>query len=156
MHQERIRSCPAWRGKKPRYDTVFVTVDEEQPGMEGMEIARTRLLFSFAHGDKEYSCALVEWFVCRGDEPDPDVGMWVVHPEILRTGERTLEVIHLDSIVRSAHLLPVFGTRPVPENFDYYDTLDYFSSFYVNKYSDHHAFELLSCNILGTTDPDEY
>jgi hypothetical protein len=66
-----------------------------------------------------------------------------VKPEFDRGGEPTLEVIHLDSIARAAHLLPVYGQLHVPEDFDYHTALDSFNSFSVNHYIDHHTHEFI-------------
>ena len=51
--------------------------------MEGMLIARLRLLFSFVNPDdgEVVPCALVSWFVPAQDERDPETGMWTVKPE---------------------------------------------------------------------------
>ena len=51
MHQEQICSTPSWY-EHPRYDTIFVVLDDTLPGMEGMVIACVQLLFSF-----NYNCA---------------------------------------------------------------------------------------------------
>ena len=87
-------------------------------------------------------CALVNWFVPDGDEPDQATGMWVVHPEY-EGRERTLDVIHLDSIARGTHLLPVYGSGFLPEDFHYTVSLDVFTSYFVNHYIDYHAHEFL-------------
>lgn len=55
-----------------------------------------------------YPCALVHWFSTVGDSPDDETGMWMVEPDFLR-GKRVLEVIHLDSILRGAHVIGVSG-----------------------------------------------
>ncbi|KAF9784559.1 hypothetical protein BJ322DRAFT_1006935 [Thelephora terrestris] len=50
-----------------------------------------------------------------------------------------MAIIHLDSIVRGAHLLPRFPSNSrVYREINYTQTLDVFQSFYVNKYIDHH------------------
>ena len=54
-------------------------------------------------------------------------------------GARVLDVVHVDTILRSAHLLPVFGEDPVPPYLSYADALDSFQAYYVNRYIDHHA-----------------
>jgi hypothetical protein len=84
MYRERIRSNPNWYDDCARYDTVFVVVDELQPGMRGMVVARVLLFFSFTdpYLGKDMPCALVNWFVHAGEEPDEDTGMWVVEPEL--------------------------------------------------------------------------
>ena len=52
-------------------------------------------------------------------------------------------VIHLDSIIRGAHLLPRFlSDAPVYRQINYMNVLDLYNTFYVNKYNNHHAFEI--------------
>jgi hypothetical protein len=71
--------------------------------------------------------------------------MWIVEPETSGDDSETLAtIIHLDTILRAAHLLPVFGSERVSRTLSFMDTLDKFSSFYINKYADHHAFEIAS------------
>ena len=144
LRRERIRSTPNFFGH-PRYDTVFVVIDDSQPGMEGMEIGRVLLFFSFEYRGKNFSCALINWFV-HGHGRDPDTGMWTVRQEFDHRGRPTLEVIHLDSIARAAHLLPIYGQSRVPEDFDYHTALDAYNSFFVNHYIDHHAHEFIGGN----------
>ena len=76
------------------------------------------------------------------DLPDVDTGMWVVKPEMSDDGENLISIIHLDTILRACHLIPVFGSQRVPRALSFTDTLDTFTHFYVNKYVDHHAFEV--------------
>lgn len=56
MYRQRIRSNPSWYGQ-PRHDTVFVVEDDDLPGMEGMSIARVRLLFYFKDANSRYADA---------------------------------------------------------------------------------------------------
>jgi hypothetical protein len=102
------------------------------------------LFFSFydAYIGEELPCALVNWFVPDEDKPDEATGMWVVRPEC-EGNRRTLDVIHLDSIARGAHLLPVYGSGFLPEDFHYTLSLDAFKAYFVNHYVDHHAHEFL-------------
>jgi len=52
-------------------------------------------------------------------------------------------VIHLDSIIRGAHLLPRFPSdAPVYREVNYTNVLDLYESFYVNKFIDYHAFKI--------------
>ena len=111
--------------------------------MQGMEIGRVQLFFSFQYRRKQYSCALINWYIC-GESPDEDTGMWEVELECNRQGNPTVQVIDLDTIVRGSHLLPIFGSDRVPDDFSYHDALDSFSSFFVNRFVDHHAHELLT------------
>ena len=142
MHRERIRAVKSWRKGLGRYDTIFVNTDSSIEGMQGLEIARVRLFFSFSHDGIKYPCALVRWFSRLGDSPDDNTGMWVVEPDTLDDGEPFMSIIHLDAIVRALHLLPVFGQGRVSKTIQFSDTLDTFTRFYVNKYIDHHAFEI--------------
>ena len=88
---------------------------------------------------KEYQCALVHWFSTFGHEPDPDTGMWVVVPDYDGRGYRNVSVIH----VGGAHLSPIFNTSKFPSSLYYTQSLDYFCAFYINKYINLHAFEVL-------------
>ncbi|KAJ6617373.1 hypothetical protein B0H10DRAFT_2176466 [Mycena sp. CBHHK59/15] len=90
MLRERIRAVRSWRGGAPRYDCVFV------------EAARVLLFMSFKHLGVTYPCALVTWFSAIGDEPCPDVGMWMVEPDVDHRGRRVLDIIHIDTILRGA------------------------------------------------------
>ena len=144
MHKERIRSTPSWYDH-PRHDTVFVVLDDSLPGMDGMVIARVRLLFSFNYKNVDHSCALVNWLVREGDKPDPDTGMWVVSLE-KENGVPTTQVIDVKTIVRAAHLIPVFGSEKVPSDVYHYNSLDRYRTFFINKYADHHSHELLTDN----------
>ncbi|KAK7049380.1 hypothetical protein VNI00_005981 [Paramarasmius palmivorus] len=143
MYAERIRSHPNWLGHYPRHDTVFVTVDEDKPGIEGMVVGRVKLFFSFKYKEIEYPCALMEWFTRSMDTPDEETGLWVVEPEYDPDGRRTMDVIHLDSIARPVHLLPVFGSDTLPEDFHYSESLDAFRAFYINKFANHASYEFV-------------
>jgi hypothetical protein len=142
MRRERIRAVKSWRKGPGRYDTIFVNTDPSMEGMRGLEIARVRLFFSFSHDGVEYPCALVRWFSRVGDLPDDRTGMWVVEPDTSDDGKPFMSIIHLDTIVRASHLLPVFGQGHVSRTLQFTDTLDTYTRFYVNKYIDHHAFEI--------------
>lgn len=142
MRSERIRSTPSWRKGPPRRDTIFVSEDNSLPGMQGLLVARALLLFSFTADDVQYSCALVHWFSRASTESDEDTGMWVVEPDRHSDGSPVCQVIHLDTILRAAHLLPVFGKEELSEDFNFTDTLDAFNMYYVNKFADHHTYEI--------------
>ncbi|KAF8802623.1 hypothetical protein BYT27DRAFT_7306648 [Phlegmacium glaucopus] len=142
MRRERIRAVKSWRKGPGRYDTIFVNTDPSVEGMRGLDVAHVRLFFSFSHDGIKYPCALVHWFSCVGNLPDDHTGMWVVEPDTLDTGENHTAIIHLDTIVRASHLIPVFGPQRVSRTLSFTDTLDTFTSFYVNKYVDHHVFEI--------------
>ena len=110
--------------------------------MEGLLVARVYLFFRFSYNDVDHPCALVRWY-STSNEPDPSTGLWVVQPESTRRGMRHMGVIHVDSIIRGAHLLPRFPSdAPVYREINYMNVLDLYTSFYVNKFVDHHAFEI--------------
>ena len=143
MKKERIRAVRSWRGGPARHDCVFVTVDDSLPGFRGLDVARVLLLFSFKHTDGlVYPCALVSWFVRSSDVPCEETGMWIVEPQMDDHGRRVISVVHLDCVLRAAHLLPVPDDDPIPTRLKHTDTLDVFDAFFVNKYADHHAHEI--------------
>ena len=87
-------------------------------------------------------CALVHEFSKSFDDPDPYNGIWIVEPDINRDKYWVMSVIDVDSIIHAAHLLPVFrGDAAVPREINFSHTLDVFTAFYVNKYTDYHTFE---------------
>ena len=68
--------------------------------------------------------------------------MWIVKPDLAKDGIPIASVIHLDTIFRAAHLMPVYGNDAVPRYLSSTESLDAFDSYYVNKYIDNHAFEI--------------
>ena len=111
--------------------------------MSNFLVAHALLFFSFTIDDKLHQCALIHWFSISGDHPDPDNSMWVATPDY--SGDtRDLAVIHIDSIFRATHLLPIFNDTPLCHTLDYTATLDSFQSFYINTYIDYHAYETLA------------
>ncbi|KAI0081502.1 hypothetical protein K474DRAFT_1682054 [Panus rudis PR-1116 ss-1] len=145
MHRERIHAVPRWRNGAGRYDCVLIAKDDS-PGFEGLHAARVRFFFDFWYNGRLHQCALVEWFVPVGEGPDPSTGMWIVKPDMIRSRRRpsvrATEVIHVDTILRGAHLIPVFGREMLPYEFHFSYSLDCFHSYYVNKFADHHMHEV--------------
>lgn len=144
MRREHIRAVPSWRRGPGRYDCVFINTHPELEGMRGLDVARVLLLFSFVFNNKIYPCALVHWFSLIHKERDEDTGMWMVRPDMAGDDSPAISVIHLDCIFRAAHLFPIFGQESIPRTILSHNSLDAFISFYVNKYIDHHAFEIAS------------
>ncbi|KAG2150701.1 uncharacterized protein EDB93DRAFT_1327959 [Suillus bovinus] len=126
MRREHIRVVPSWRKGPARFDCAFVNTDDRHDGIH------------------TYPCALVQWFHRIAEERDELTGMWMVAPSFNEDGSRDLSIIHIDSIIRGAHLLPIFGTQLVPRGLRFYDSLDVYRGFYVNRFIDHHAFALAS------------
>ena len=71
--------------------------------------------------------------------------MWIVEPNSDPNGSQVMSVVHIDSIVCAAHLLPVFkGDATILRNVNFNHTLDVFTAFNINKYINYHAFKTLS------------
>ena len=96
-------------------------------------------------GEEVFECALIHEFCKTFTDPDLDNGLWILEPDYNNDGYRIMSVVHIDSIIRAAHLLPVFkDIAPIPREINFTDTLNVFKAFYLNKYIDYHAFETLS------------
>jgi hypothetical protein len=67
------------------------------------------------------------------ESTDRGTGMCVVELDSTDDGKPFTSVIHLDTIICAAHLLPVFGNEFVSRTLSFADTLDEFQSFYVNN-----------------------
>jgi len=144
MRRERIRSTHSWRNAGSRRDCALVVEDETKPGIKGLTPVRVMLFFSFVHQGKLYPCALVEWFKKYGAYPDKETGMWRVRPHMVGR-HRLTTVIHLDSVLRGAHLLPVFGgATHLPADFHFSYSLDVFEAYFINKYADNQMYEICS------------
>jgi hypothetical protein len=142
MRRERIHSRPSWRNGPARRDCIFVNTNPELDGMRGLDIARVMLFFAFSHQDQHYPCALVHWFSRIGNEADEDTGMWRVRPDYGADGKPLLSVLHLDCVLRAAHLIGVYGTAFIPKTLTFDQSLNVFQTYYVNKFIDHHAFQI--------------
>ncbi|KAJ3780096.1 hypothetical protein GGU10DRAFT_397875 [Lentinula aff. detonsa] len=125
MAKEHIRSTLSWHGAEHR-DCILAVIDENKQGFASMSAARVLLFFSFQHEGKVYPCALPR---------DPLTGLWIRSP--------CLAVIHLDSLLCGVHLIPIYGSQAVPSELKHHQSLDAFKLFYVNKYADYHANEIL-------------
>ncbi|KAG1769121.1 hypothetical protein EV702DRAFT_979013 [Suillus placidus] len=68
--------------------------------------------------------------------------MWIVRPGGDANDVPEHAIIHVDAIYCAAHLIPVYGREFLPRGLKYYDSYDAFRAYYVNKYADHHAFEI--------------
>jgi hypothetical protein len=143
MRREHIRSTPSWRGGAARHDCVFVNVNADvDSGMDGLTVARVLCFFSFRHRTLYFPCAIVHWYSHVLEGRGDDTGMFIVTPSTTDDGAPDVSIIHVDCIFRTAHLIPVYGTRFVPHEICPHDSYNVFRSYYVNKYADHHAFEI--------------
>lgn len=140
MHRERIRATPSWQRQGPRHDCIFVEKDPDLDGFEGLHAAQVALFFSFSYNTQTYPCAYVRWF--KTYARDEQTGMWMIEPDIDTEGQRITSVIHIDSVLRSAHLIGVYGSRYIPHILTPSDSLYAFRMYYVNKFADHHSNEI--------------
>ena len=150
MYREIIRANPDYGGV-PRFDTIFVSVGDDEKVMAGLLVARVHLLFSYVdpYDQQEVPCVLITWFVHPSDASGPDkvTGMWKVRPEHDESGECPVQVIHLETILRGAHLLPCYGEGFLPSELKYSDALDAWDYYFVNQFIDYHAHALLTTDI---------
>ncbi|KAI5999626.1 hypothetical protein EDD15DRAFT_2386382 [Pisolithus albus] len=144
MRREYICSCPMWRNEGPRFDCIFVVTDPQAEGMRGLDVARILCFFSFKYQGTLYPCAVVHWFDRVGDGPDIATGMWTVRPRYHTHNLRNIAIVHIDTIYRAAHLIPVYSSHNInARDIRPHQSYDVFRLFYVNKYADHHTFEIV-------------
>ncbi|KAG2360595.1 hypothetical protein BDR07DRAFT_1451925 [Suillus spraguei] len=142
MQHEHIHTVSSWCGGAPRYDCVFVNMNTDTDIMNGLAVAQHPHIF--------FQCAVVQWFShvlgahCYSlrNTHDPDTGMYVVAPRTLEDDTPDISIIHIDYIFCTAHLIPVYGSSILPRAITSHDSYDVFHSYFVNKYADHHAFEI--------------
>ncbi|KAI6016525.1 hypothetical protein EDC04DRAFT_2577382 [Pisolithus marmoratus] len=141
MRCEHIHCSPTWRNKGSCYDCVFVVTNPHMKGMLGLDVACVLCFFSFKHLGTEYPCVVICWFDCVGDGPN-NTGMWVVHT----CNAQDIAIIHIDTIYRAAQLIPVYASQhgTDPASIKPNESYDKFQFYYVNKFADHHAFEIVS------------
>ncbi|KAG1884782.1 hypothetical protein F4604DRAFT_1878701 [Suillus subluteus] len=134
MRHEHIQSTPSWWGGPARYDCIFINMDADADSLMG----------GLAYRTSYFPCAIVHWYSHILKRRDPDMGMYIVTPATMDDGTPDISIIHIDCVFCAAHLLPVYGANFITCMTSQHDLYDTFDSFYVNKYVDHHAFELAS------------
>jgi hypothetical protein len=142
MHREIIRAVPSWRNGPPRKDCVFIQRDDTIQGFQGLHVAQVLHFLQFKFCDVSYPTALVQWFIPIDDEPCCDTGMWIVAPELDEHHNRITSIVHLDCVLRAAHLIPVYGANRLPRDVSFSNSLDAFQAYYVNKFADHNSHEI--------------
>ena len=138
MHRELIRANPSWRGH-PRFDTVLINTDADEPGMQGMTVGRVMGLMAIQHNGTRYPSALIDWYEKVSEVPSNVTGMYEIQPELDENGQQVTSIVHIDAIFRAVNLSPVFRGTTIPLDFHYSYSLDAFETFYVNKYGDYHS-----------------
>lgn len=147
MQTKSIRSTPLWRKGAACHDCIFIGTSPD-PLETGMQ-TYTVMLHMYSHFSHLYSrahtyflCTVILWFDKVGGGPDKNTGMWVVCPASLASHAQKLAVIHIDTIYHAAHLIPVYGSHLISCNIQPHQSYDTFCTLHVNKFTDHHAFEI--------------
>ncbi|KAI6008460.1 hypothetical protein EDC04DRAFT_2871492 [Pisolithus marmoratus] len=128
MCHKHICCSPTWRNEGSHYDCVFVITNPHTKGMLGLDVTR-------------YPCVVICWFDHVGDGPN-NTGMWVVH----MCNAQDIAIIHIDTIYHAAQLIPVYASQHGidPASIKPNESYDKSQFYYVNKFADHHVFEIVS------------
>ncbi|KAJ7137383.1 hypothetical protein C8R43DRAFT_1072298 [Mycena crocata] len=125
-----------------QFDTVLVRTHPQIDGpTDGLSVARVRVIFRLPETMVSYSEPLlyVDWFKPL-QRPDPHLGMHRVSLSS-RNHHQKSSIIPIGDIVRSCHLIPVFG-RVADRTWTSETVLDKAKTFYLNPYLRHHDFYL--------------
>ena len=82
----------------------------------------------------------IEWFT-HFRQRSPHHGLYNVKRKLDRNGDPVAAVVPLGNIQRSVHLFPAFGPR-VPSDWNSANVLDLCKDFFVNSFSDRHAYHV--------------
>ncbi|KAF8121357.1 hypothetical protein K438DRAFT_1913726 [Mycena galopus ATCC 62051] len=136
------------KGVKPakagQFDTVLVRVSPRRVNegpTDGLCVARVRVIFRIPaeFGPYPDPVAYVDWYKPL-QKPVPGLDMHLVSLSSRNLRQRS-SIISVQDIVRSCHLIPVFG-RAVDPGWTSNSVLDLCKSFYLNPYLRHHDFYL--------------
>jgi hypothetical protein len=147
MRCECICSVSSWRNGPERWDCVYVVQDQDLPGFRGLLVAQVHAFIRIKPkhtccSQRSYPCAVASWFRTVGNSPCPNTGMWIVEHEVIH-GKKPKSIIHVDTILRGAHLIGIAGDSVVPDDMEHMDGLNAFKTFFVNKYIDYHAHKMV-------------
>ncbi|KAF8970183.1 hypothetical protein BDZ97DRAFT_1652882, partial [Flammula alnicola] len=146
---DRLRATPHVPAKgrskavPAHFDTVLVRVGDANENqhtkgtyLEGLRVAQLRAIFALPehlrHSRLPNQLAYIEWFTTFR-APHADSGLFPLTRASRNNGPIT-EIIPLDSIVSSCHLIPRFGTKYHPAKWDSDTVLEECKSFFLNKY----------------------
>ncbi|KAG1788502.1 hypothetical protein EV424DRAFT_1523282 [Suillus variegatus] len=149
-----VHSQPSQKDKRghtipARFDTVLVNEGNGGiTGVDGYHVAQVRVIFTltsqatnllFAAGPVKppTHLAYVEWFT-PFQQPESHHGLYKIC-RLMRHGERLASIIDVLDIRRSVHLFPNFGAV-VPREWTSSTVLELCPSFFVNSFSDRHAY----------------
>jgi len=148
VHATPARTDTRGRAIDGQFDTALINDGNgSYSGVAGYRVAQVRVIFSLpraalplfaiAASPPPKYLAYVEWFTAFS-APDPDHGLFKIK-RVVRDGDRLASIIPLLSIRRSVYLFPMFG--PVaPREWTSGNVLDRSSAFYVDSFSDRHAY----------------
>ncbi|KAJ7121947.1 hypothetical protein C8R43DRAFT_1148665, partial [Mycena crocata] len=125
-----------------QFDTVLVRTHPQIDGpTDGLCVVRVRVIFRLPEAMVSYSEPLlyVDWFKPL-QRPDPHLGMHRVSLSS-RNHHQKSSIIPIGDVVRSCHLIPVFG-RVADRTWTSETVLDKAKRFYLNPYLRHHDFYL--------------
>ncbi|KAG1811639.1 hypothetical protein EV424DRAFT_1473681 [Suillus variegatus] len=132
-----------------RFDTVLVNEgDGGITGIDGYRVAQVRVVFTLTNqasnvlfragpAQPPTHLAYVEWFT-PFQQPESHHGLYKVG-RLIRHGERLASIIDISDIRRSIHLIPNFGAA-APREWTSSTVLECCSTFFVNSFSDRHAY----------------
>ncbi|KAG1874431.1 hypothetical protein F4604DRAFT_1880886 [Suillus subluteus] len=149
-----VHSQPSRKDKRghtipARFDTVLVNEgDGGITGMNGYRVAQVRVVFTLTSKAMDLlfpagpvkppaHLAYVEWFT-PFQQPESHHGLYKISC-LMRHGEHLASIIDVSDIRRSVHLFPNFGAV-VPREWTSSTVLELCSSFFVNSFSDRHAY----------------
>ncbi|KAF8256447.1 hypothetical protein EI94DRAFT_1711440 [Lactarius quietus] len=128
-----LMDLPSFYGKITVYPSAIATfyAPSDLSGVGGMRRECLHVVKSWRNGPRCFDTVFVN--------TDPvEMGMWVVEEMDDDGDECPVAILHLDTIVHAAHLLPVFGSEQVSPTLSFTDTLNIFTSFNGNLKSQYH------------------
>jgi hypothetical protein len=121
------------------------STSNNEPTINLFSVAQVWLFFSFEYNWVSYECTLVYDYQVVNPFLDEVTEMAIVK----RARRGSVHIVPLNDILWAVHLIPVFselGTKRIPKKYKHELMLgdcQLFKLFYVNKFVDHHAFEIL-------------
>ncbi|KAG2358809.1 hypothetical protein BDR07DRAFT_1293884, partial [Suillus spraguei] len=139
-----LAGCPRYEGKLSVFNSASSRfyAPSDLSGVGGMQVKHICACSLWQNEAPHNDCI----FVNTGtNAPDLATGMWmIVHPVYSANCTPIHSIIHVDTIYHAAHLIPMYGHHFISPNINLHVSYDSFHVFYVNKYVDHHTFEIAS------------
>ncbi|KAF8810333.1 hypothetical protein BYT27DRAFT_7281682 [Phlegmacium glaucopus] len=146
---DRVRATPSvpakgrFKAVPAHFDTVLIHAGDSNNNqhtkgtcLEGLRVAQLRAIFSLPehlqHPHLPIQLAYIEWFT-PFRAPHADSGFFPLTRASQNNG-LVAEIIPLDRIVSSCHLMPRYGTKYHPAKWDSDTVLEECNSFFLNKY----------------------